>query len=128
MTVENGSAFRAEQMSPACGLAPLFESLLDEYVVGALTVLGDRKEVDREANPSDWLYAVLNLGRYRLCRAGTNDDVQRRLGPRGETQMPLVYHDPAPSPDSDSMRSSEAGRHRVFVPLRARSNEPQAFG
>jgi hypothetical protein len=127
-TVENGSAFRAEQVGPASGLASCFGSVMIGRVVLRLTVLVDGEEVDREANRSERLHAVLDFGRYCLCQARANDDIQFGVGPRHESQAPLMHDDAAPSTRGNAVRTLETRRHRAFVPLRARPNPPNAVG
>jgi len=126
-TVENGSTFGAEQVSPACRLATLIGSRLDGRVVAPFALLGDREEVDGKADPSDRLHFVLDLGRYRLGGAGTHDDIQFGLGLCDESQVTIVHNDPAPRSRRGSVRSSETGGHRVLVPSRARSNQLGSF-
>jgi hypothetical protein len=71
---------------------------------------------------------VLDFGRNGLGHRGTQDDFYLRNGLRSEPQMTVMYDDPPPRPCGDSMRSSETGRHRLLVPLRARSNQLEAVG
>jgi len=125
-TVENCSALRTEQVGPASGLAPCFGNIMRGRVVLPHAVLGDGQEVDREANRSEGLHAVLDFGRYCLRQARAEDDIQLGVGLRHKAQAPLIHDDSAPSTGRNAVRTLETRRHCVFVPLRARPNLPKA--
>jgi hypothetical protein len=125
-TVENCSAFRAEQVCPASGLAPGFGIIVRDRVVLPLAVLGDGQKVDREANRSEGLNAVLDFGRYCLRQSRAEDDIELGAGLRHKPQAPLMHDDSAPSTGRSAVRTLETRRHCVFVPLRARPNLPKA--
>ena len=125
-TVENRSAFRTEQVGPASGLAPCFGNIMRGRVVMPHAALGDGQEVDREANRSEGLHAVLDFGRYCLCQARAEDDIQLGAGVRHKSQAPLIHTDSAPSTGRNAVRTLETPRHCVFVPLWARPDPPKA--
>lgn len=65
-TIENCSASRADQVSPACWRAAFFRIFLDGLMVLHHTFFRDREEVAREANLVERVHFVLDV-RSRRC-------------------------------------------------------------
>jgi hypothetical protein len=140
-TVEHRSAFGADQVQPTCGFSTLVGSRLGcrghrrfvtPFAMIAINSFlpdmprrGGGVELDLEADRAERVHLMLDVGRDRLGVAGSDLDFERRLARHGETQPPLVHHDPPPGACGEAVRTAEPARHGLLVPLGAEANETE---
>ena len=82
-------------------------------------------ELDLEADRSERVHLMLDVGRDRLGVAGTDLDFERRLARHRKTQPPLVHHDPPPRACGETVCTTQPARHGLLVPLGAEANETE---
>jgi hypothetical protein len=87
----------------------------------------DGEKVDREANGSQRLYLVRDLGRYGLRCTGCQHHIEFRLGVGDEVQLTRAHGDSSPGALCDAMGPKQTGWDGVLVPLGPRSHESDIF-
>lgn len=142
-TVEHGAALFTYQVQPTCGFSALavnaWRRHARECVALWMTVAalpcrwpapsrGNGEELDLEADRPERAHLVGDLGRDRLGGTGPDLDFEGWLGRHGETEAPLVHHDPPPRARGEAVRSAQPRRHRLFVPLGAGTNKTETVG
>jgi hypothetical protein len=143
-TVEHRAALFTDQVQPTCGFSALAvnrsrrrharECVAPWMTVAALPCRwpapsrGNGEELDLEADRPERAHLVGDLGRDRLGGTGPDLDFQGRVGRHGETEAPLVHHDPPPRARGEAVRSAQTRRHRLFVPLGAGTNKTETVG
>jgi len=143
-TVEHRAALFAYQVQPTCGFSALAvnasrrrharECVAPWMTVAALPCRwpapsrGDGEELDLKADRPERAHLVGDLGRDRLGGTGPDLDFQGWLGRHGETEAPLVHHDPPPRARGEAVRSAQPRRHRLFVPLGAGTDKTETVG
>ena len=122
--VDDGSALRAHQTRPASRITTLIHGR--PGVCTVVSICGQKVQV--EPDTANRPYLVVHLGWDRLLVSSDESVLQERLTCHRKLKAPLVDLDSAPGAVAEPVRSTEAGRKAVLIPLWTRSHNAQVGG
>jgi hypothetical protein len=87
-----------------------------------------REELDREADRSERLHVVFDLGGDGLGRVWSQRHVEKWLGGGDESQLSVVDEDASPGASGQVVSTEQTRRHGVLVPLGTGTNQAEIAG